>query len=448
MSTISKALQIFAALLMVEGCTVQYSTEHPMASNPRYKDQYNRIAKRRVQSPELVINGRRQPVYGAQGASNRQREAVLDPNSPKAMTFGRKATISELATAQGITGVGGIRFGEIVLVPPADFWKRPAASRGILHIRSILSGETIAKAHHRRSEVRIPLVQGQVLTGKMFPSYDAGCKVLLDDTGEPVEIRGHETGFNRYGFSNFLNREYKQYQAHEKQVKNWQAVVAKEERKLYILKNQLAKNRAYQNGQCVAVNQRPIPKAPKRIDPKLIELNAHGACVNLVGSQFTQEQVVEALEAAGRWDITQNYQKWVLSSKKMSCAAGVTIDEFESTKTRFIDWFAPNLGKDYFRKAIRSDIQHCISKVKSRCDDGYDAWVRNRNSIINEPAMLLKACKADTHALRNFDYSALNRAKAQLAKATALKDTALKKKESINKKTVIPFTDRRTYCEQ
>lgn len=448
MTTIFKILLVIATLLLVEGCTVQYSTEHPMANNPRYKDEYSRIKQRRVQSPELVINGRKQPVHGAQNHSNRKTEAVLDPNSPKAMTFGRKATVSELAQAQGISGAGGIRFGEIVLIPPAEVWDRPLANRRNLHIKSIRNGETIARAHHGRSEVRIPLVQGQLLTAKMFTSYDTNCKVLLDDTGEPVAIREAETGFNRYGFFNFLNRNYTQYHAHEKKVKSWESILAKEERNLSILKNQLAKNRAYQNGQCVAVKQRSIPKAPKRIDPKLIELNAHGHCVNLMGSNFTQEKVIEALEAAGRNDITQNFQRWALSNKKMSCAVGVTVPKSEIVKTRFFDEFFAGIAKDFFRDNLRTDLFSCISKVERRCDDGYNDWERERSRIINEPEKLLAQCKADTLRLKNYNYTALNNAKAQLAKATVLRDAALKKKNSVDEKTVIPFTDRRAYCGQ
>lgn len=442
MKILFKALLIITALLLIEGCSVQYSTEHPMANNPRYKDQYSRIKHRRAQSPELVINGRKQPVYGSQTASNRPKQEVIDPNSPKALTFGRKATLAELAKAEGVTGQGGIRFGEIIVLP----LEKPSKRYGSLHVKTILNGETIAKAHQRRSEVRIPFVEGQLLKAKMFPSYADTCKVLLDDAGDPITVRKDETGFHRYGFYNFLNQERNVYHGHKKQVKNWQAALTKEQTKLDILKNKLAKNRAYQNGQCVSVKQRAIPKAPKRIDPKLIELNAHGACVNLVGSQFTQEQVIEALEAAGRFDITQDYQKWVLGSNKMSCAVGVTIPEEESLITRAIDWLAPNLGKDYFRKAIRKDIDSCIYDVKSQCDDGYNDWLRERSRIINEPENLLKQCKQDKHSLATYDYRALNNAKARLAKATALRDAALSKKNSIDEKTLIPFTDKRTYC--
>lgn len=452
MTTIFKTLTTITTLLLVAGCTVQYSTKHPMADNPRYKEHYARIAKQRQRKTEIVVRNPSYRAYGAQTASNRPKQEVIDPNSLKALTFGKKQTIYELAKAKGITGRGGIKWGRVVLLPSPDVWDRAMAKSiggGVqFHIKPIHNGQSIASASRYPSDAGIQLIRGRIPnTGLSTRQKSNQCGVIFDETGEPVVIREGETGFHRYGFRHFIHNDSNAHYEAEKQVKHWQEVFKKEQTALEQLKYSIAKNRAHQNGQCVTVKQRSIPPAPKRIDPALIELNAHGACVNLVGSQFTQEQVVEALEAAGRFDITQNYQKWVLEPKKMSCAVGVTIDEFESTKTRLIDWLAPNLGKDYFRKAIRKDIDSCVYKVKSACDDGYHAWLNNKNDIINEPAKLLKQCQADTSQLKNYDYTALNNAKAQLAKTVSLRDAALQKKKQISEETVIPFTDRRTYCE-
>ena len=182
------------------------------------------------------------------------------------------------------------------------------------------------------------------------------------------------------------------------------------------------------------------------VDPKLIEQNAHGACVNIVGSTFTAEQVIEALESAGRFDITSNYQKWTFG-EKMSCAAGVSVPEFESLKTRAINWIAPNLGKEYFRKGIRADLESCFSKVKRRCDDGYSTWLANKQKIVNEPRKLKQKCEADRAALANYDYTAYNLVKSQLAEAVKLRDIAAEKRKSADQDGLIPFTDQRTYCK-
>lgn len=449
-----KTLLIISAALLAQACTVQYSQTDPIANNPRYKNQdsrLGRIARARAQSPQLVINGVKQPSYGAQNASNRPKSQAIDPNSPKALTFGEKRSTADLALVKNIPGRGGIKWGGVVVLPSKTDWikmvARSRTGKATLHVKTIRNGEAIAQTYKRRSEATMPLRNGTIPEGTMFLSQDHGvCKLVLDDTGEPVAIRENETGFNRYGFYHFINHDHGKHYAQEKVVKAARTAFEKEKGKLASLKRSIAKNRANRNGLCVSVAQRPIPKAPKRIDPKRIELNAHGACVNLIGSQFSHEKVIDALESAGRWDISQNYGKWVLG-KKMSCAAGVSIDEFETTKTRIIDWFAPNLGKDYFRQAMRKDINSCVYMVKSNCDDGYNAWVRDRAWIINEPKQLKNQCESDKRKLATYDYSAYNLAKKRLDKAEKLLKALSQKKGAVNKEHIVPFTDKRTYCK-
>lgn len=441
-------LFITGSALFLQACTVRYTTDHPMANNPRYKDQYARIAPTRRHVTEIVVQNPHSRGYSPQTALNRQKQVAIDPNSPKALTFGARQSIFEQAEAKGYTGLGGLFFGKVVVIPQKHIWEKAVVHGGMaLEVKPIHKGDTIQRAQARRSAVTIPLRKGVIPSGTAYLSREQGmCHVVLDNWGNPLVLREDETGFDSYGFSHFVNDEASVFSALEAEVKRWQEAVKKGEAKISVLKNRLSKNRAYQNGQCVSVKQRAIPPAPKRTDPKLIALNAHGACVNLVGSQFTQEQVIEALESAGRWDITRDYQQWALGDQKMSCASGITIPESDSLVTRAIDWFAPNLGKDYFRKAMRKDIDVCIYKVKRACDGGYERWLREKSKIINEPATLLKQCQADTASLNGADKRALASAKAKLATARQKLDEA--RKTQITKTSFIPFTDKRTYCEQ
>lgn len=455
MFNIFKVLLIIFAALLAQACTVQYSQTDPIANNPRYKNQdsrLGRISRARAQSPQLVINGVKQPSYGAQNASNRPKSQAIDPNSPKALTFGEKRSTADLALVKNIPGRGGIKWGGVVVLPSKTDWikmvARSRTGKATLHVKTIRNGEAIAQTYKRRSEATMPLRNGTIPEGTMFLSQDHGvCKLVLDDTGEPVAIRENETGFNRYGFYHFINHDHGKHYAQEKVVKAARTAFEKQKSKLSSLKRSIAKNRANRNGLCVSVAQRPIPKAPKRIDPKRIALNAHGACVNLIGSRSSHEQVVNALESGGRWDISQNYAKWVLSGNKMSCAAGVTISEFDTTITNMVDIIFGKAGKDYHKKAMRKDINSCIYAVESACDDGYSAWVRNRARIINEPKQLKNQCESDKRKLATYDYSAYNLAKKRLDKAEKLLKALSQKKGTVNKEFIVPFTDKRTYCK-
>ena len=390
-------------------------------------------------------------------ASNRQQgifrtpDVSLDPNSPKAVSFGVKLTAQELAKKQNIPDRGGIKQRAVVVIPSSNEWRGVVARAGIgraaLHIKPIYQGDTIAKAHRYASEGNIQLVDGRIPVLSMSKgAKTSACKIILDGTGEPITIREGETGINRYAFTHFINEVQFQYGGQESQVSKAESAWKKQAGLLDGLKARIVGNRAHQNGQCVLVKQRAIPPAPKRIDPKLIEMNAHGACVNLIGSRFTEEQVIDALESAGQWNITKDYQSWTFG-EKMSCAAGVTVPEFESLKTRAIDWFAPNLGKEYFRKAVRADIDRCIGQVKRRCDDGYSAWAARKRQIINEPRQLKSQCLTDKRKLATYDYSAYNEAKRQLGKALKGRDEAFDKQKSFDQNTLLPFTDKRTYCQ-
>ena len=390
-------------------------------------------------------------------ASNRQQtpfqphSVSLDPNSPKSITFGVKLSTQELAKKQGIPDRGGIKQGLVIVVPSSDEWSgvfsRSLARRAVLHIKAIHQGDSIAKANQSASEGSARLVDGQIPTlPHAGGSKNNQCKIILDGTGEPITLRESEAGINRYAFTHFVNDEKFEHETHKRQVTEAERAWKTQVQKLKALKSSLANNRAYQRGQCVTIKQRTIPPAPKRIDPNTLEINAHGACVNLIGSRFTEEQVIDALESAGRWDVTKNYQKWTFG-EKMSCAAGTTVSEFESLKTRAIDQLAPNLGKEYFRQAIRSDIDSCISKVKRRCDDGYSAWVARKRQITNEPRQLKNQCIADKRKLVTYDYSQYNKTKSALAKVKILRDKANAQQNKFTQHSVVPFTDKRTYCQ-
>lgn len=385
------------------------------------------------------------PVY------TKHSDVVLKPNPAKAITYGVKPSAIDIAKKQGIVGRGGIKQGYVVVMPSSPEWKgifaRAPDGKAMLHIKPIKRGDSVAMANRYISDGRIRVDGGQVPTLPLLGSpINNNCKIILDGTGQPISIRDNEKGINRYGFHHFINDKKYEYQKKQREVAVFENEWSKQVALLERVKSNITNSRAYKKGQCVKLKQRPIPLAPKRIDPKKIEVNAHGACVNLIGSRFTEEQVVEALEAAGQWNVTKNYQKWTFG-KKMSCAAGATIPEFESLKTRAISWFAPNLGKEYFRQAIRKDIYNCIAQVKSHCDDGYDAWVTNKRHIISEPKRLKSQCEANKHKLANYDYSEYKRVKLALAKAKVLGAHAYNKQKEFEQNTLIPFNDKRTYCK-
>ncbi|MCU7846947.1 MAG: hypothetical protein KZQ89_02910 [Candidatus Thiodiazotropha sp. (ex Lucinoma kastoroae)] len=386
--------------------------------------------------------------YDGKLVKSRSAPSKISPE--KAITFGKKPSIFELATKQGISGNGGIKQGFVVVVPSVVEWRdifdRAFGGKPQLNIKTINLGDSIAKANRNVSNTRTNLYRGAIPILSLPSAPKNSCKVILDGTGEPITIRKNKKGINRYGFQHFINVEKYKHDQLERQVDQFEENVKKQVLLLERLKHNFTNNRAFQKGQCVLVKQRPIPPAPKRIDPKKIVINAHGACVNLMGSRFTEEKVVNALEAAGQWDVTKNYQKWVFG-KKMSCAAGVSIPEFESLKTRVINWFAPNLGKEYFRQALRKDIYSCVGQVKKRCDDGYDAWVVTKRNIISEPKRLKNSCLSDKHKLASYDFSAYNDTKSQLINARKRRDISLNQQKQIGRYRLIPFTDKRTYCK-
>ena len=383
---------------------------------------------------------------------NRSRTVrSIDPKSPKALTFGAKPSAPEIAQKLNIPSGGGIKPGAAVIMPTPSEWKQIVARASTvtpqLHVKSIQQGQSIADASRGRSQGTTALRAGRIPEISIFTKASTQhCKVIVDSTGEPVALRPKETGINRYVFRHLLNEEKYGFDQQKRKVSEAQATLKSKNGQLDKIKTSITANRAYQNGKCGLVKQRRIPPAPKRIDPKLIEMNAHGACVNLIGSTFTAEQVIEALESSGRWDVTSNYQKWMFG-KKMSCSAGVNISEFESFKTRAINWLAPNLGKEYFRKGIRTDLESCFSKVERRCDDGYDAWLSNKNRIIAEPRKLKNKCDADNQKLKQFDYASLAAAKSKVDEASKVLGALEVKQKTINPQTIIPFTDSRTYCQ-
>lgn len=385
------------------------------------------------------------PVY------NKHHDAPIIRNPAKAITYGVKPSAIDIAKKQGIVGRGGIKQGYVVVMPSSPEWKgifaRAPYGKAMLHIKPIKRGDSIAMANRYISDGRIGLDGRQVPTLPLLGApINNNCKIILDGTGQPITLRDNEKGINRYGFHHFINDKNYEYQKQQSEVAGLESQWQKQGELLARVKSNITNSRAYRKGQCVKLKQRPVPPAPKRIDPKKIAINAHGACVNLIGSRFTEEQVIEALESAGQWNVTKNYQKWIFG-KKMSCAAGVSIPEFESLKTRAINWFAPNLGKEYFRQAIRTDIYNCIAQVKSRCDDGYGSWVTNKHRIISEPKRLKKQCEANKLKLANYDYSEYNKVKTALDKAKVLGANAYVKQKAFDKNTLTPFNDKRTYCK-
>ena len=399
-----------------------------------------------------IINCKRvRPVAHARRTANGSSTPVLDPNSPRALTFGAKPSAPEMAQKLNIPSGGGIKPGAAVIMPTPSEWKQIVARASTvtpqLHVKSIQQGQSIADASRGRSQGSTALRAGRIPEISIFTKASTQhCKVIVDSTGEPVALRPKETGINRYVFRHLLNEEKYGFDQQKRKMLEAQAKLKSKNGLLDKLKTNITDNRAYRDGKCGLVKQRRIPPAPKRIDPKLIEMNAHGACVNLIGSTFTAEQVIEALESSGRWDITSNYQKWMFGNK-MTCSAGVSISEFESFKTRAINWLAPNLGKEYFRKGIRTDLESCFSKVERRCDDGYDAWLSNKNRIIAEPRKLKNKCDADNQKLKQFDYASLAAAKSKVDEASKVLGALEVKQKTINPQTIIPFTDSRTYCK-
>lgn len=145
-------LFISGSALLLQACTVRYTTDHPMANNPRYKDQYARIAPTRRHVTEIVVQNPHSRGYSPQTASNRQKQVTIDPNSPKALTFGERQSIFEKAEAKGFTGLGGLLFGKVVVIPPKHVWEKALAHGGMaLEVKPIHKGDTIQRAQARRS---------------------------------------------------------------------------------------------------------------------------------------------------------------------------------------------------------------------------------------------------------------------------------------------------------
>ena len=378
--------------------------------------------------------------------------AVIAVNPVQAIRYGEIAKPSELAAKKGLPIGGGIKQGKVIVIPNDDDWnglvKRHPSANVPLEIKPIARGESIAKGAKRRYHNGITghIIVGQIPTIQYSVAHrQGGCRIVVDTFGEPITLRDGEEGIHRYGFYHPINDTKYWYNWHSTRAQSIQKQIAKEKQKLEELQNKLNRNRAYQGKQCTTLAQRPIPKAPKKVPQDVINQNTRGSCVNLMGSRFGEEKVITALESAGRWDITQDYQKWALSRNKMSCAIAVTVDEFESLKCRGLDWIAPNLAKDYFNRCLRTDIQTCISDVEEKCDE-YGDWLRLRQKIVSEPKRLKASCDSDKVALDQFDYSAYNSHTQKLEESMKKKALFEDKQKNFNESTFIPFSDKRTYC--
>lgn len=372
------------------------------------------------------------------------------PKVNSSISYGSVPSFEELAKQKGLPIGGGIKKGQVIVIPKAiEFYimeQRAAGGVPNLSIRSIARGQTLADAKRAVSVVRTPIVKGRIPVIPISDSLrNTECRIILDSVDEPLTLRPSEKGIHRYAFFHVINAAKYHYQWQQRELTNLDQEIHRLSKKLDVIQTSLSRNRAYQNNQCMTVKRRPISKPPKRIPPELIRVNAHGACINVLGSRFNQEQVIEALESNGRWDMTKDYQKWVLG-KKMQCAAGVTISNFESFKTRAIDRFLPQLGKDWFRHSIMKDIQSCAYGVKRACDDGYDRWLANKQAIIAEPAKLKSQCDLDKQKLDRFDQKALRELQAKRIELLQKRDQAYAKQQHYTYETILPFTDKRTYC--
>lgn len=376
-------------------------------------------------------------------------------NPSHAVRYGDIPKPTELAAKEGLPVGGGIKQGKVIVIPNDEDWDgivaRHNGGYAELFIKHIERGETFAQviARGRRNGVRGFTTQGRI---PVIPVSEQdrqdSCKFITDGFGELITLRNDEEGIHRYAYYHAINDAKYWFSWHTTYVDTIQKNLAEKERAKATLLARLGNNRAYQGKQCVSVPQRQTPEPPKRFPERQVTLNARGTCLSMLGSRFGEEKVITAIESAGRWDITQDYQEWVLSSNKMRCAvgAGITVPEFESLKCRGIDWLAPNLAKDYFYKCLRTDLEVCISDVKDMCDNGYGEWQRLRQRIISEPANLKSSCEQDTTTLETLE-SEIASLKRKLDKALKDKNAAFEKQKAFTDDMFIPFSDQRTYCE-
>ena len=374
-------------------------------------------------------------------------------NSAHAIRYGDIPKPSELAAQKGLPVGGGIKQGKVIVIPNDEDWKgivaRHNGGYAELFIKQIERGETFAQviARGRKNGYKGSIMEGHIPVISLSSEYrQDGCKFITDSFGQLVALRNDEKGIHRYAYYHAINDAKYWYGWYSTYVDTLQKNLAKAEHKKATLLARLAKNRAYQGRQCVSVAQRPIPKAPKRFPEEQVMLNARGACVNILGSRFGEVKAITAIESAGRWDITQDYQKWALSANKMRCAVGAKVAEFESFKCRIVDITLPNLAKDYFHKCLRTDLDVCIADVKDMCDNGYGEWQKLRQRLIREPSRLKSSCEQDKVSLEKLNVE-ITSLKRKLDKALKDKQAAFEKQQPFNDDTFIPFSDKRTYCE-
>jgi hypothetical protein len=172
-------------------------------------------------------------------------------------------------------------------------------------------------------------------------------------------------------------------------------------------KQELPKNPAFKNDQCVMPEKRPLPARPKIMSDEQIALQSIGSCLDLSARRMPSDTLFEALASVRQEHMFATYQKW-LKSEHASCAM-INRSQFED----FIVLKLCKLGGNFGVWACTQDlIASCIQQATASCRAPLTEWENEVAQIKAEPAQLLKKCQEDMDTIANGE-SRIARAQAK-----------------------------------
>lgn len=352
-------------------------------------------------------------------------------------------------------GFSGITPEKVVYSMNLDGWKEisersPSVSLNSINfsVHQLKKGSTLAGAMGSLpiDSKQVRLNDNVVLSLKRSPSADS-CFVLKDDANSPIAIRPNEEGINKYAFRHIVNEFASKVAVAEKDLQTAESTVSNLKENLRQLETGFYSQKAFKNGQCVKPAQRRIPPAPAKLDPKLVELNAHGHCFVMIGSRIEggTNALSTALASSGSYDVVQDANLWMRSpSKRLSCA-NTAHSRWDSGSCKVWGIFG-RLATEALQSCYSENVQACINRSKSNCNDEYYRWQRKRDRIVNEPIKQLQSCQNAKSSYENFNQASISSAINHRDNMKVKKDKALIKEVDLGPSKQLNFLDKRTLC--
>lgn len=181
-----------------------------------------------------------------------------------------------------------------------------------------------------------------------------------------------------------------QQQATAHRAENTRHIANTLEQNMAAAEASLSDNRAYQGGECVEVEERPLPTKPEVLSEDAIMFQAFGSAVDLAMRRFNSQEVTEALLAVRLDDLLQVYAEWKQGPKEQ-CALIVP--------PQMDNWICNTIFRIPGREAVNSCIQDVVkgyaAQAMQACRAPLAEWEAEVAAIQSEPENLLSSCQRD-----------------------------------------------------